>query len=166
MGIQNTRKEKRKKMYLSEKILLTWILVSFFLVWKEGLRANIDPDLGGSPKNRFNTAAYCCIYWKSEKCYKELQRKEPKQCSSQGPDVSCYPKEPTFDLYGCEAMFEGPEHAETCNVGDVWPDCVMRKLRVNPGHKLSLVTHAFALVLLFKGNSFWSFLFITILTLA
>lgn len=154
-------------MFFGEKVVLVWIVLSFLAVWRQGFRANVTPEAGGSIDNKWNAAEYCCIFWKTKTCWKMLQKEKPLSCSrsfSLEP-VSCYPEEPNFDLYDCEYKYKGPEYAESCQEGDKWPECVMRDLRVNPGHKLSMVMHVLALFLLMKGNSFWAFLAITFLTL-
>lgn len=154
-------------MFFGEKIVLIWVVISLLLVWKEGFYANVSPDDGGSVKNRWNAAEYCCIFWETKACWKILQKEKPISCSSPSSllPTSCYPDKPDFDSYGCEDKYKGPEHAEACEEGDAWPQCVMKDLRVNPGHKLTMVAHVLALMLVLSGSSFWSFLTITTLTL-
>lgn len=154
-------------MFFGEKIVVVWIVFSLLAVVRQGFRANVTPERGGSVKNRWNAAEYCCIFWKTKACWKMLEKEKPLSCSAPFSlePVSCYSKEPDFDSYGCKEKYKGPEYAKSCEEGDKWPECVMQDLRVNPGHKLSLAMHVLALVLVLKGNSFWAFLLITCLTL-
>ncbi len=145
-------------MAVGRVFILPWLLISMFFVWRHGMWANVDPDEGGSPSNRYNAVEYCCIYWRSMAC---VRREENKV------EGFCYPEEPVFDELECDLKYKGPSYATAeCQPNDVWPDCVMRNIRVNPTHKLSLVVHALALMFLFNGWVFTSFFLATILTLA
>ena len=154
-------------MYFGEKVVFVWIVLSLFSVWRQGLWANVNPNEGGSVNNPWNTPFYCCVFWNTKECYEDLKNNDDFSCPSPNnlDPLSCYSHDPTFQVYRCDPKFEGPEYADSCKAGDEWPDCVMKDLRVNPTHKLSLCAHAFAIFLLIRGGSFWAFLLITVLTL-
>ena len=154
-------------MYFGEKIVLVWIILSSLSIWREGLWANIDPAEGGSSENRWNTQDYCCVFWKSDGCWKKLQRENPRACAALGSmnSAPCYPGLPEFAYYECPTQFKGPEYADTCESGDEWPGCVMRDWRVDPTHKLYIALHVLSMFLLSSGMSFLSFMLITALTL-